>query len=68
MTKAVAASSMRWPAWSLSKVPPTAVLLNSRGPSTAAVWTADVGSVGSLGPASELLGSAHSNMADLNSG
>ena len=31
--KAVAASRIRWPACSLSKVPPTAVLLKSKGPS-----------------------------------
>lgn len=47
VTNAVAASRIRWPACSLSNVPPTAVVLNSKGPSVASVWMAEVGAVGS---------------------
>lgn len=62
VTKAVAANKMRWPACSLSNVPPTAVLLKSNGPSAAPVWMADVGAVGSLGSALEFICSAYSNV------
>ena len=61
VTKAVAANKMRWPACSLSKVPPTAVLLKSSGPSAAPAWIAGVGAVGSLGSAWEFICSASSN-------
>lgn len=47
VTNAVAASRIRWPACSLSNVPPTAVLLKSNGPSAEAVCTAAVGAAGS---------------------
>lgn len=49
VTRAVAASRIRWPACSLSKVPPTAVLLKSSGPSPAVVSMADAGAAGSCG-------------------
>ena len=49
VTRAVAASRILWPACSLSKVPPTAVLLKSSRPSPAVVSMADAGAAGFCG-------------------